>query len=76
MINLTISVAAAAVWESDDTLSDGGDFYEDLKHQRPSVLVTSIPIVPVGPVCFHLLLISLCINMLYTYTYYIHTLPG
>ena len=37
--------------ESDDTLSDGGEFLEsELRHLRPSVLQTSIPIVPATPV--------------------------
>ena len=39
--------------ESDDTLSDGGDFLEgetELQHLRPSMLQTSIPIVPATPV--------------------------
>ena len=42
-----------SVWESDDTLSDGGEFYESsefFKHHKPASTNDQIPVLPSTPV--------------------------
>ena len=45
-----------SVWESDDTLSDGGEFYESsefFKHHKPASTNDQIPVLPSTPVLFY-----------------------
>ena len=47
-------LGSSKVWESDDTLSDGGDFFENANFLKRHTqrLSGAIPIVPAEPVRF------------------------